>query len=301
MAWRLTTARGVTTILVAALATGSAVASPGARDGTVPNPIVFPVVGPYRYTNDFGDPRPQGRHGGNDVLAPKKAIVVATEDGRIKFWTTSTRAGCMLYLYGASGTTYLYIHLNNDVTTANDNRGKCVAGGSYWPGLKDGAKVVAGQAIGYVGDSGDADGTPHLHFEVHPGDRGPVNPYPYLNRATRVLFTAPPGAAVTLSLKGTVVAAEAGRLAVKVDTVTVFPVALTLLGLRKPIVLTLPPAALVDKGAGAPTSLAESLTGSLLRRPVVVLTEPVRASLDSETAKDGVFAVARIVLRASAR
>jgi hypothetical protein len=301
MAWRLTTARGVTTILVAALATGSAVASPGARDGTVPNPIVFPVVGPYRYTNDFGDPRPQGRHEGNDVLAPKKAIVVATEDGRIKFWTTSARAGCMLYLYGASGTTYFYIHLNNDVTTANDNRGRCVAGGSYWPGLKDGAKVVAGQAIGYVGDSGDADGTPHLHFEVHPGDGGPVNPYPHLNRATRVLFTAPPGSAVTLSLKGTVVAAKAGRLAVKVDTVTVFPVALTLLGLRKPIVLTLPPTALVDRGAGAPTSLADSLTGSLLRRPVVVLTEPVRASLDSETAKDGVFAVARIVLRASAR
>jgi hypothetical protein len=301
MAWRLTTARGVTTILVAALATGSAVASPGARDGTVPNPIVFPVVGPYRYTNDFGDPRPQGRHEGNDVLAPKKAIVVATEDGRIKFWTTSARAGCMLYLYGASGTTYFYIHLNNDVTTANDNRGRCVAGGSYWPGLKDGATVVAGQAIGYVGDSGDADGTPHLHFEVHPGDGGPVNPYPHLNRATRVLFTAPPGSAVTLSLKGTVVAAKAGRLAVKVDTVTVFPVALTLLGLRKPIVLTLPPTALVDKGAGAPTSLADSLTGSLLRRPVVVLTEPVRASLDSETAKDGVFAVARIVLRASAR
>ena len=40
----------------------------------------------------------------------------------------------MLYLYGDSGTTYLYIHLNNDVTAGNDNRGKCVAGGSYWPG-----------------------------------------------------------------------------------------------------------------------------------------------------------------------
>ena len=36
----------------------------------------------------------------------------------------------MLYLYGESGTTYLYIHLNNDVTMANDNRGKCVAGGA---------------------------------------------------------------------------------------------------------------------------------------------------------------------------
>jgi hypothetical protein len=296
MAYRRTTARGVLTILIAGLALGSAAASPGAGSG-VPSPIVFPVVGPYRYTNDFGDPRPQGRHEGNDVLAPKKAIVVATEDGRIKFWTTSARAGCMLYLYGASGTTYLYIHLNNDVTAGNDNRGKCIPGGSYWPGLKDGAKVVAGQAVGYVGDSGDADGTTHLHFEIHPRDGGPVNPYPHLNRATRVLFTAPTGAAVTLSLKGVVVAATADRLSVKVETVTVFPVALTLLGLRKPIVLTLPPTALVDRGVGSPASLAETLTGSLVRRAVIVLTEPLRTSLDAETAKDGVFAVARIVLR----
>ena len=34
----------------------------------------------------------------------------------------------MLYLYGDSGTTYLYIHLNNDLTMKNDNRGSCVAG-----------------------------------------------------------------------------------------------------------------------------------------------------------------------------
>ena len=69
MACRLTTARGVLTILIATLAAGSAAASPGARVGAVPDPIVFPVVGPYRYTNDFGDPRPQGRHEGNDVLS----------------------------------------------------------------------------------------------------------------------------------------------------------------------------------------------------------------------------------------
>ena len=188
----------------------------------------------------------QGRHEGNDILAPKHSPVVAVEDGKIKFWTTSSRAGCMLYLYGASGTTYLYIHLNNDVTMANDNRGKCVAGGSYWPGLKDGAKVVAGQAIGFVGDSGDADGTPHLHFEVHPHDGGATNPFPFLNRATRILFTAPPGSAVTLSLKGTIVAASDTQLTMKVQTATVFPSRLKLLGLRKPMMLTLTPTALVD-------------------------------------------------------
>jgi len=107
--------------LLLALVAGPAAASPASSHG-VPT-FVFPVVGPYRYTNDFGDPRPQGRHEGNDVLAPKRSPAVAVEDGKIKFWTTSARAGCMLYLYGASGTTYLYIHLNNDVTKQNDNQG----------------------------------------------------------------------------------------------------------------------------------------------------------------------------------
>jgi Peptidase family M23 len=273
--------RPVLLVLVALLAAGLVASTSGA--GSVPDPFVFPVVGPYRYTNDFGDPRPQGRHEGNDVLAPKKSIVVAVEDGKIKFWTTSARAGCMLYLYGVSGTTYLYIHLNNDVTMANDNRGKCVPGGSYWPGLKDGQKVVAGQAIGYLGDSGDADGTPHLHFEVHPNDGGPTNPFPYLNKATRVLFAAPPGSAVTLALKGRVLAASASQLKIQVATATVFPVGITLLGLRKPMVLTMSKTALVGRA---------SLRAG---KPAIVLTQPAKTSLETQAADDGAFSVARIV------
>jgi hypothetical protein len=260
----------------------------------VPDPIVFPVVGPYRYTNDFGDPRPQAQHEGNDILAPKRATAVAVEDGKLKFWTTSARAGCMLYLYGASGTTYLYVHLNNDLTKGNDNRGKCVPGVSYWPGLKDGASVVAGQAIGYVGDSGDADGTPHLHFEVHPHDGAAANPFPHLNRATRVLFAAPPGSAVTLFLKGTVVSASADRLALKVDTVTVFPLGITLVGLRKPLLLALPSSALVA-GGGPASDLAAF--GTLAGRAAIVLTEPERTTLDTQAATDLAFSVARLVLK----
>ncbi len=277
-------------MLLAALLAGAADASgPG-----VPSPIVFPVVGPYRYTNDFGDPRPQGRHEGNDILAPKRATAVAAEDGTIKLWTTSARAGCMLYLYGASGTTYLYIHLNNDLTKTNDNRGKCVPGVAYWPGLKDGASVVAGQALAYVGDSGDADGTPHLHFEVHPHDGAAVSPYPALNRATRVLFAAPSGSAVTLSLQGRVVSAGADRVSVKVQTVTVFPLGIKLLGLRRPVTLGLPPSALVDGGGEASD---RSTIGGLAGKPVIVLTEPAKTSLDTQSAKDFAFSVARIVLR----
>ena len=273
--------RRVFPVFLALLAAGLVASTSGA--GSVPDPFVFPVVGPYRYTNDFGDPRPQGSHEGNDVLAPKKSIVVAVEPGKIKFWTTSARAGCMLYLYGASGTTYLYIHLNNDVTMANDNRGKCVPGGSYWPGLKDGQKVVAGQAIGFLGDSGDADGTPHLHFEVHPNDGGPTNPFPYLNKATRVLFAAPPGSAVTLALKGKVLLAKATQLKIQVATATVFPVGITLLGLRKPMVLTMTKTALVGRAS------------LRLGKTAIVLTQPAKTSLETQAADDGAFSVARIV------
>ena len=183
--------------------------------------------------------------------------MVAVEDGKIKFWTTSARAGCMLYLYGASGTTYLYIHLNNDVTMANDNRGKCVAGGSYWPGLKDGARVVAGQAIGFVGDSGDADGTPHLHFEVHPHDGGATNPFPYLNRATRILFTARAGQRRHAVAERHDRRRERHAADDEGADGDRLPVALKLLGLRKPMMLTLTPTALVDVPARAAGSVAD--------------------------------------------
>ncbi len=145
--------------------------------------IIFPVLGRARYFNDFGARRHQGAHMGNDIMAPRKALALAAEAGRVKFHVTSAAAGCMLYLHGESGTTYLYVHLNNDLTMQNDNRGKCVAGVAYAKGLKSGATVVAGQPVGYVGDSGDAESAgSHLHFEVHPGGGAAVNPFPLLRQ-----------------------------------------------------------------------------------------------------------------------
>ncbi|HEU5362207.1 MAG TPA: M23 family metallopeptidase [Gaiellaceae bacterium] len=196
-----------------------AAAGPGSK---VP-PLLFPVVGSVSYGDDFGDPRGGARHEGNDILAAKRASVVAVEDGTVEYWTRSASAGCMLYLHGASGTSYQYIHLNNDRTAANDNKGKCVRGTAY--AVADGARVTAGQQIGYVGDSGDANGIhPHLHFEVHPNGKGAVDPFPYLRKAARLLAPAPSaGRTFTLKLSGTVAAASANELTMVADSVAAWP------------------------------------------------------------------------------
>jgi hypothetical protein len=209
-------------ILVGALALVCVGAS-AARKG-VP-PLLFPVVGPVTYTNDFGQARPGGPHQGNDLIGTKRAPVIAVEEGTVEFWTTSASAGCMLYLHGVSGTMYEYIHLNNDLAAGNDNKGKCVAGVSYAPGLVDGQHVDAGQFIAYLGDSGDANGVhPHLHFEVHPNGGKAVAPFPYLQKAAQLLAPAPPsGMPFTLKLTGTVVAATPLDLTLTVTSVASWP------------------------------------------------------------------------------
>ncbi len=215
--------------------------------------MIFPVVGAARYTDDYGDPRGQGRHAGNDILTTWRSPAVAAEDGTIKFWTTSARAGCMLYLYGASGTTYLYIHLNNDLTAKRDNKGKCVPGTAYATGLKNGARVKAGQQIAYNGDSGDAEGIYHLHFEVHPKDGADVDPFPYLNTATRLLFALPTKASkqVTIGMKGTPVSAGGGVLELSVTSVRVWPGGAWTTVPARSVELTVPPDALLDQSVAA--------------------------------------------------
>jgi peptidoglycan LD-endopeptidase LytH len=213
--------------------------------------LIFPVLGKFRYSDDYGDPRGQGRHEGNDIMAPRKALALAAEAGRVKFHVTSSRAGCMLYLNGISGTTYLYVHLNNDLGMTNDNRGGCKPGVSFAPGLKSGMRVAAGEPIGFVGDSGDANGIePHLHFEVHPNDGASTNPYPYLNRAYRLLFAAPGKSDTALWLKGSVLAQQPEALKVNVNSLGVRTTGLKLNGISRPVQLALSPLTVIQTVAG---------------------------------------------------
>jgi hypothetical protein len=289
-----TTARGF--LFLAAtigLAVGSAVAFAA---NPVPEHIVFPLVGKVQYVDDFGAPRGGGTHQGNDLMAAKKSPAVAAEAGKVKYWTTSAAAGCMLYLYGTSGTTYLYIHLNNDLTMRNDNRGKCVKGTAYT--VANGAKVSAGQQIAYVGDSGDANGgNSHLHFEVHPGGGKAVSPYPYLQKAYKLLFTAKAGTPFALTLTGTVVSATNDQLVMNVSTSQAWPSGLTLTKLNRTIVLTVPEATVVQSlsGSGALRAIT-SVTLAQKGQKLVVWTQPASATLKAQRADDGVLTSALIQL-----
>lgn len=126
----------------------------------------FPVYGTKTaYGNDWGAPRQHtGTHEGNDIFAPNGTPVLAVTDGVLYRVGTRAIPGNRLWLRNRRGDTFFYGHLS---AFAHDAR--------------NGARVRAGDVIGFVGTTGDAERTPpHLHFEIHPRDGEAVNPYPFL-------------------------------------------------------------------------------------------------------------------------
>jgi hypothetical protein len=251
------------------------VASAAARTTAVPR-LLFPVVGAVDYHDDFGEPRGNLPHQGNDLLAAKRAPVVAVEDGKVEYWTTSASAGCMLYLYGDSGTMYEYIHLNNDLTAGNDNKGTCTQGIAY--AVPDGARVTAGEQIGFVGDSGDANGIhPHLHFEVHPNGKKAVDPFPYLKKAQHLLAPAPAGGkSFTLRLTGTVAATADGTVTLTVASVAAWPSHVKQTKLTLPVTLAVDSDQVLDVG-----------------EHVVAWTAPAAGTIEALTGQPGALTLDR--------
>ena len=129
--------------------------------------IACPVGSPRSYSDTFGAPRSGGRsHMGTDILAPSGTPSYAYESGTIDRMSYSSLGGISLYMTGDSGNYYYYTHLSG-----------------YAASSAAGKRVAAGELIAYVGDTGNAAGIPHLHFEVMPGGGYNVNPYPYVLRA----------------------------------------------------------------------------------------------------------------------
>jgi murein DD-endopeptidase MepM/ murein hydrolase activator NlpD len=147
---------------------------------------VFPVYGPVSFGDSFGAPRPNvpgGWHHGEDIFAPSGAPVLAVADGVLHTIGFTKIGGYRLWLRDRSGNEFYYAHLS-----------------AYSPLAVEGREVKAGDVIGFVGDTGDADGgLPHLHFEIHPaamvglGYDGVIAPYPILlawRRAQDISFSA---------------------------------------------------------------------------------------------------------------
>lgn len=135
---------------------------------------VFPVNGPHGVrgvVGEFGVPRNGGRvHEGFDITAPCGTELVAVTSGRV------TRRGYDPVLYGNYLTirgqgerrTYFYAHLPRRAPVGR------------------GERVLEGQRVGAVGETGNAVGTGcHLHFEIRVGGV-PVDPAPYLRRWDRL-------------------------------------------------------------------------------------------------------------------
>jgi hypothetical protein len=287
--------RTTAAVLLVLLATWAWSATAGAA---VPN-FVFPVVAKTTYTNDFGAPRWQGRHQGNDLMAAKRSPVVAVEAGRVVKWTTSRSAGCMLYLYGRSGTTYMYVHLNNDRTKRNDNRGGCRNGVAYAPGLAKSQNVQAGQLIGYVGDSGDANGiAPHLHFELHPNGGRAVSPFRRLNAARHLLFPRPPSSLRDISLRvgGTVVLTRLNPERIRIRVTRVRLSNGWMIAPARNVTLALPPTAVVRRGTASGPSTAATLADVAAGQRVTAWTNVFTHNLTTAKADPPLLTVRDLLL-----
>jgi hypothetical protein len=188
--------RVLISLFVAVLATQLLAKTADAAESTPP-PWVFPIVGSdgidFGYRDTFGACRGSGcsrSHDGVDIgtYGVKGVPVVAAADGRVRYinwsWTAddlNPERCCTIALLHDDGWETWYIHLNNDTPGTDDGLAWGIA-----DGIVPGVEVKAGQLIGWVGDSGNAENTSaHLHWEVHV-DGVVVNPTPHADAATRI-------------------------------------------------------------------------------------------------------------------
>lgn len=146
----------------AASAASSSGSGSSERAAAPPRPVVpvdwlCPITGAYSYSDTWGAARSNGRsHRGTDMFADYGTPLVAVVSGEAVNYGWEDAGGNGVFLLGDDGNRYFYAHL--------DSFGKL-------------GRVSQGDVVGYVGDTGNATGTPHLHFEIHPGGSGWTNPY----------------------------------------------------------------------------------------------------------------------------
>lgn len=144
---------------------------PGVKVKIGKSGYVFPVYGPASFSDTFRAARAStGWHHGTDIFAPYGAPVLAIADGTLFSVGWNDVGGNRLWMKDKFGNEFYFAHM-----------------AGFSPLAANGVAVKAGDVVGFVGDSGDAQGTPpHLHFEIHPaelldkGYDGVINPYGWL-------------------------------------------------------------------------------------------------------------------------
>ena len=168
---------------------GRVVIPAGSVDNGQVRAITFPVAGPVSYVNDFGACRDgcARAHKGNDIIGDRLQPLLAMHDGVIDHLIIShPTAGFGVTIRGDDGWRYDTYHMNNDTPGTDD--GGDDGTWRFLPGIVDGARVTAGQQIGWMGDSGNSEGSvPHVHVEIHTPDGQAVNPYWSLRAAQRAV------------------------------------------------------------------------------------------------------------------
>src|SRR3954468_3657225 len=152
------------------------------RDALMQQPgYAFPIAGKHNFSDTYGAPRADTiTHVGVDIFADFGTPIVAVADGRLYRVGTLKISGNRLWLRDKNGNRYFYCHLSDFAAAAYN-----------------GADVKAGEIIGFVGSTGDAEQTPpHLHFEVHMPDGAVVNPTRFISKweSNSVRYTKGPGA-----------------------------------------------------------------------------------------------------------
>jgi murein DD-endopeptidase MepM/ murein hydrolase activator NlpD len=152
----------------------------------------FPVAGQAKYSDDWQNPRYTPcfhLHEGTDIFAAEGTPVVAPGPGVVVAFGDHPVGGLSVWLMTDDKISFFMCHLTR-----------------FADGLEAGQRVTRSTVLGYVGDTGNAEGgAPHLHFEVHPPvldksgqpsvfgiDRSPeglgqtrtppTNPKPYLDK-----------------------------------------------------------------------------------------------------------------------
>jgi murein DD-endopeptidase MepM/ murein hydrolase activator NlpD len=138
-----------------------------ARLSMMAKPAFLPVpvegVAARGLRDTWGGARGEGRkHEGIDIFARRGTPVRAATEGIVVDVGVNRLGGQVVWVLGPGGQRHYYAHLER------------------YSDVQDGERIAAGRVLGYVGTTGNAQGTPpHLHYGIYDLG-GAINPYPLL-------------------------------------------------------------------------------------------------------------------------